>query len=94
MTNTQRRRTEITIETRKITIVRTSVRRSDMIDCIHCGSHVPTMSEVHAAMVLGLDVGEMAGIAREGGIHRAGNGSLCGSSLAAYCGHEVRFIED
>ncbi|CAN5262822.1 hypothetical protein BH20ACI2_BH20ACI2_25180 [soil metagenome] len=94
MTKPQKRRTEITIETRKLTIIRTSVRRSDLIDCMYCGSYVSTISELLAAIVLGLEVGELAGLARDGRIHHAGDGSLCGSSLAAFCGRPVRFIED
>ena len=87
-----RRRTEITIETRSITIIRTS-NRNDLVDCVHCGGAVLTFSATNASLVFGIDPAELSLASLSGAVHAVGS-SLCGRSLAAYLKRDVRYIED
>ena len=86
--NMRRRRTEITIETRKLTIIRTSASQHDLAGCQQCGGNVSTIQDRHA-IALGLDEGRIFELTQTGAIHRVSNGSLCGSSLAAYYSDQV-----
>lgn len=79
-----KRRTEITIESRKLTIIRTSVRESDLVGCQYCGINVSTMPDKYATIVFGLDADHITELTSTGGLHRVVNGSLCGISLAVY----------
>ncbi len=80
----RKRRTEITIETRKLTIVRTSVRKSELTRCPHCGSNVSTMSEKSALAIFGLNARDLEDLTNSGRLHHASDEELCGESLSGY----------
>ncbi len=84
MTSQRKRRTQITIETRKLTIIRTSVRKNDLTGCQHCGENVSSIPDLHAAIAFGIDADQITALTKTGSIHRVADGTLCGSSLAAH----------
>ena len=88
------RRTEITIETRSVTIIRTS-NRNDLVECVHCGGAVLSFSATNASLVFGIDPVELHRASLSGGIHAtAADSSLCGRSLASYLKRVILYIED
>jgi len=91
--NKATRRTEITIETRSVTIIRTS-NKSDLVDCCYCGGTVLTFSVTNASLVFGIDRAELLRATLAGTVHEALGASLCGRSLAAYIKRDIRYIED
>lgn len=94
MTQPGKRRTEITIETRSVTIIRTGGGNSHLANCGDCGMAVPVFSEASASLIFSIGPGELAAISGTGPIHKAENEELCGNSLAAYFKQEIRYIED
>jgi len=88
-----RRRTEITIETRSVTIIRTS-NQGDLVDCGDCGGTVLTFSAKNASIVFGIDAAELHRASLTGAVHAAIGSSLCGRSLATYLKRDIRYIED
>jgi hypothetical protein len=87
------RRTEITIETRSVTIIRTN-NKGDLVDCSECGGRVLTFSAINASLVFGIDPEELQRASLNGGVHAAGDLSLCGQSIALFLKRDVRCIED
>jgi hypothetical protein len=85
------RRTEITIETRSVTIIRTS-NQGDLVDCGCCGGNVLTFSAANASLVFGIDPAELHRAASSGRVHAAIGSSLCGQSLADYLKQEGRYV--
>lgn len=91
---TKKRRTEITIETRSVTIIRTGNSQADLVECATCGIAVPVFSAVNASLVFRIDAGKLALIAANGQVHSVDETRLCGHSLAAFFKQEIRYIED
>ncbi|MEO5858493.1 MAG: hypothetical protein ABIR33_06035 [Pyrinomonadaceae bacterium] len=87
------RRTEITIETRSVTIIRTH-NRGDLVRCAECDGRVLTFSVANASLVFGIDSTELQRASLNGGIHAALGSNICGQSIAAYLKRDVRYIED
>ena len=80
----RKRRTEITIETRKLTIIRTSVRKSDLIGCPLCRRNVSPFSKASALAIFGLKARDLEDLTSSGKVHWAGNSDLCGDSISKY----------
>ncbi|CAN5779978.1 hypothetical protein BH24ACI3_BH24ACI3_04410 [soil metagenome] len=91
---TRKRRTEITIETRSVTIIRTGNSQADLVECIVCGIAVPVFSAVNASLVFRIEPDELALMAANGLVHSVDDTRLCGNSLAPFFKQEIRYIED
>jgi hypothetical protein len=85
------RRTEITIETHSVTIVRSG--RGTAVYCEKCGTEVRPFQDDHAAIVFASRAETIDDLVRTGRVHSTRHG-LCGLSLAKYFGRDIRFIED
>ncbi len=94
MTESKKRRIEITIETRSVTIIRTGSSKTDLVNCRHCGMAVPVFTDANASLVFRIDTGTLALITGNGQVHPADDDHLCGNSLAAYFKQEIRYIEN
>jgi hypothetical protein len=87
MTNgTKTRRTEITIETHSITIIRTSGRQTSA-HCEHCRKEVAAFAPEQIAAFLTLELAEVCRRIRAGELHltrtERGGALVCGNSLGA-----------
>jgi hypothetical protein len=83
MTN-KTRRTEITIETHEITIIRNGGRLDDVF-CRYCRSKVAALRLPEIASLLQKDIGEIQDFIDGGEIHfidASGDSLVCGSSLS------------
>jgi hypothetical protein len=91
---TKKRRTEITIETHNLTIIRLSNMKSNSVYCGNCGAHTAVFAEQQAALIFCVEPHELERLASSEQIHRASEFALCGNSLADYFKKEIRLIED
>ncbi len=89
-----RRRTEITIETHSLTIIRTRGAKSDFIYCQNCRTKAAVFSQPHASLIFGVDSGELERLFQNSQIHFASADALCGNSLAEFFKKEIRYVED
>jgi hypothetical protein len=102
MNTANTRRTEITIETRSVTIIRMRRGESNSAFCQNCRAEVPVFAQLAAALIFRAGQGQLATLLQNGRIHstadggdRSGNnGALCSRSLAEYFGKEIRCVED
>ncbi len=80
---TNKRRTEITIETHAITIIR--MRNASTVYCKICGEEVQTFSVSQIISGFCVESAEIRRLFRAGEIHFVGlTQMLCGNSIAAY----------
>lgn len=89
-----KRRTEITIETRTMTIIRVQGGHPASAYCEDCGNRVKTFSPEHAALIFGVNASELLLFSESGGIHTAADGGLCSDSLSEFFKREIRYIGD
>jgi hypothetical protein len=82
-----KRRTEITMETHEITIIRFAQRQKLPIFCEACRAYVPHLSVAQASSVLPLSKAEISRLIASKQIHltknAGGDEQLCGKSLSA-----------
>lgn len=88
------RRTEITIETRSLTIIRTRRTKPNFVRCRNCRTRTATFTRTETAAIFKVDVSEIERLFQTNQIHFADDAALCGNSLAAYFKKEIRYIED
>lgn len=93
MSETRKRRLEITIETRQLTIIRKR-GEADFVYCQNCQTNVRTLSPARAALIFRVDLQEIERLFQAGQIHAASESALCGDSLAGYFKTEIRYFED
>ncbi|CAN5212062.1 hypothetical protein BH10ACI1_BH10ACI1_23220 [soil metagenome] len=95
MTNQYRRRTEITIETHSLTIIRMrSNARKQFVICQNCRTKTATFAEAHAALIFRVEPREIERLLQINQIHFADDSALCGNSLADFFKQEIRYVED
>lgn len=95
MTNQHRRRTEITIETHSLTIIKMrSNARKEIVICPHCRTKTLTFAEAHAALIFRVEAREIEHLSQINQIHFADDSALCGNSLADFFKQEIRYVED
>jgi len=94
MNEPKRRRTEITIETRSLTIIRTRNAKANFVDCRICRANVATFALSHAALIFRVESFEIERLLQINQIHFADNSALCGNALAEFYQREIRYVED
>ena len=90
----KKRRTEITVETRTVTIIRTRNADTHTVFCVTCNTEVTALPLQYAALIFRVNESELELFVGSGDIHTAENTNLCGNSLANFFKQEVKFIED
>ena len=95
MTNQYKRRTEITIETQSLTIIKMrSNARKEIVICQNCRTKTLIFATVHAALIFRVEAREIERLSQINQIHFAGDSALCGNSLADFFKQEIRYVED
>lgn len=90
---TYKRRTEITIETHSLTIIRT--RNANCVYCRNCQANVTTFRRAHAALIFRAAPAEIERLWQINSIHTTDEGdALCGNSLAGHFKQKIRYVED
>lgn len=88
------RRTEITIETRSLTIIKIQNANTETIFCPQCKSRVPPLTPLNAALIFRVGKDLLETLTGSGKLHRLGENALCPASIADHFKQEIRFIED
>jgi len=88
------RRTEITIETHSLTIIRLRGDRKEWAFCENCGRDVRIFAATHAALIFRVDAELLAALLHSKQIHAAAENQFCATSLADYFDRQIRFVED
>ena len=95
MTTQFKRRTEITIETHSLTIIRTrSNAQKQFVICRNCLTKTATFAAVHAALIFRVEPCELERLSQNNQIHFADDSVLCGNSLADFFKKEIRYVQD
>lgn len=89
-----RRRTEITIETHSLTIIRTRGGNIEAAFCETCGRNVQIFPAPHAALIFRVDAQVLATLLHSNQIHTVAENQVCATSLANYFDRKIRFVED
>ena len=89
-----KKRTEITIETHSLTIIRMRGTKENFVYCQNCLTEVAEFSPSHASLVFEINGHELSRLCQNGQIHFALPDALCGNSLADHFKQEIRFIQD
>jgi hypothetical protein len=90
-----KRRTEITIETHSLTIIRTRYNdKSNFVHCRSCQANVASFRFAHAALIFSVEPSELERLFQINSIHTADDAALCGNSLAVFFNKEIRYVED
>ena len=84
MSQTTKRRLEITIETCERTTIRLRNGRPERRYCPTCDCEVGVFQPSEAAVAFGVKEQFLAGLFASDQIHRITSGAVCGNSLAAY----------
>ena len=89
------RRTEITIETHSLTIIRMRADSpTNFVYCRNCRMKTAVFGQKQAALLFRVASTEIERLLQTGQIHINDTSSLCGNSLAEYFNQELRFVED
>ena len=89
------RRTEITIETHSLTIIRMrSNAQKQFVVCQNCRTKTATFTEAQAALIFRVEASEIERLSQNNQIHFADDSALCGNSLADFFNREIRYVED
>lgn len=94
MNETKTKRTEITIETHSLTIIRTRGGIIDAAFCETCGRNVQIFTTAHAALIFGSEVEFIEALGYSNQIHAVAENVVCAASLADYFKQKIRFVED
>jgi len=95
MNEPNKRRTEITIETHSLTIIRTrGAAKTSFVYCRNCRKNTATFAEIQAALIFRVALPEIERLFQTNQIHLADNAALCGNSLAGFYDKEIRYVED
>jgi hypothetical protein len=94
MKQTKKRRTEITIETHSLTIIKIRNVKSGQVFCSRCSRDVQVLTPLHAALIFRVSNEFIADLLLTGHIHNAVENALCSVSLADHFKQEIRFLED
>ena len=91
---TKMRRTEITIQTREITIFRMRGSKTVSTFCKNCQCNVQIFTLSHAALIFRVKQDFLESLFGSNQIHAVGENVICANSLAVYFNQELRFVED
>lgn len=94
MNEPDKRRTEITIETHQLTIIRMRGGKSSFVRCRHCQKEVASFRHAHAVLIFRVALAELERLSRANQIHFADDSALCGDSLTQFFNQEIRYVED
>jgi hypothetical protein len=94
MNETSRRRTEITIETHSLTIIRISGGKTGSFFCQSCLTNVQTFTTAQAILIFRISAEFLDALFRSNQIHAVGENAVCAASLAGYFKQDIRFVED
>ena len=83
------RPTQITIETRTTTVIRTTGGELQTAFCDVCQAVVAELSSADALAVLGIGQSELELFQKGGGLHSTRTGALCGRALVDHSRREV-----
>lgn len=89
-----KRRTEITIETYNLTIIRTTGAQSDAVFCRRCQTKAAVFPLTQASLIFGVSAAELERLLQIDLIHLAVADAFCGNSLAEFFKKEIRYVED
>lgn len=78
------KRTEITIETHDLTIIRMRGRESNFQYCRSCGANVNFLAPAQAAFIFRVEEKFIEQLFESNEIHEASQTALCGNSLLKY----------
>ena len=90
----RKRRLEIIIETRSLTIVRTNKAKKNSVRCQKCKKTATFWATADAALIFNATVPQIRQLLQSSEIHFAVDNGVCSNSLAEYFKQEIRFIED
>lgn len=94
MKQTKKQRTEITIETHSLTIIKIRNVKSESVYCDRCGRNARVLTPHEAALIFRVSKDLLSQLSGSGQIHKVGENAVCSSSLADHFKQDVRFIED
>jgi len=94
MTETNKRRTEITIETHSLTIIRIRGGKTNMAFCENCRRNAQFFTPAQAVLIFRVNAEFLDELLRSSEIHAVGKNAVCAASLAGYFKQEIRFVED
>ncbi len=94
MTEINKRRTEITIETRSLTIIRIRGGAANSVFCETCRRDVQFFTPAQAVLIFRVNAQFLDALFRSNQIHAVGENAVCAASLAGYFKQELRFVED
>lgn len=94
MNKPRRRRTEITIETHSLTIIRMRGGKTNSAFCEICRRDVQFFTPAHTLLIFRVTAEFLETLFRSNQIHAVGENAICADSLAGYFKQEIRFVED
>lgn len=94
MTGTNKRRTEITIETHSLTIIRMRGGAANSVFCETCRRDVQFFTPAQAVLIFRINAEFLDALFRSNQIHAVGENAVCAVSLAGYSKQDIRFVED
>ncbi len=95
MNATKTRRTEITIETHSLTIIKMSQGApTNFVYCRNCQTKTAFFVQTQAALIFRVAATEIEQLLQADEIHINDDSMLCGNSLAKYFKQEIRFVQD
>ena len=94
MSETEIRRTEITVETHRVTIIRMRGGKNDAAFCETCRENVQSLTLAHAALIFRVNAEFIEALGYSNQIHVVAENAICARSLANYFKQKIRFVED
>ena len=94
MNEASRRRTEITIETHSLTIIRMRGGKTNPVFCQNCLMNVQTFTPAQAVLIFRINAEFLDALFRSNQIHAVGENAVCAVSLADYSKQDIRFVEE
>lgn len=94
MTGTNKRRTEITIETHSLTIIRMRGGLINATFCENCRTNMQIFTPAQAVLIFRINAEFLDALLRFNQIHAVGENAICAASLAGYFKQDIRFVED
>jgi hypothetical protein len=94
MDRSKRQKTEITIETHSVSIIRMQRGKLTSVFCERCCRDVRIFTLANAALIFHANVGFLETLLHGNQIHDLGEKAICGNTLAEYFKQEIRFVED
>ena len=94
MSELKKRRTEITIETHSLTIIKLRGVATNPVYCPACGQDALIFTVLHAALIFRVRKDFLETITRSNQIHLIAEDAVCGNSLSDYFKQKISFDEE